>query len=71
MSNEQLHIKLETLPENLRSEVADFIDFLLSKAEKKNENTERPTPVFGSAKGMFKMNIDVDEPLNDFKDYMN
>ena len=28
------------------------------------------TPVFGCAKGQFKMADDFDEPLEDFKDYM-
>ena len=28
------------------------------------------TPVFGCAKGQFKMAADFDEPLEDFKDYM-
>jgi len=27
-------------------------------------------PVFGCAKGQFKMTPDFDEPLEDFKDYM-
>ena len=30
---------------------------------------EAPAPKFGSAKGLFKMAEDFDEPLEDFKDY--
>ena len=30
----------------------------------------RKIPVFGCAKGQFKMAADFDEPLEDFKDYM-
>jgi len=71
MENVILYTKLATLPENLKSEVSDFIDFLLSKAKKDNRNSSFPKPKFGSAKGMFKMNADFDEPLDDFKDYMN
>ena len=71
MENVILYNKLATLPENLKSEVADFIDFLLSKAIKDRTNASIPKPKFGSAKGMFKMNADFDEPLEDFKDYMN
>ena len=71
MENVILYTKLATLPENLKSEVSDFIDFLLSKAIKDKKNTSIPKPKFGSAKGMFKMNADFDEPLEDFKDYMN
>ncbi len=71
MENVILYTKLATLPENLKSEVSDFIDFLLTKAKKDKKNTSIPKPIFGSAKGMFKMNADFDEPLEDFKDYMN
>lgn len=30
----------------------------------------KKTPVFGCAKGQFRMAEDFDEPLEDFKDYM-
>ena len=30
----------------------------------------KKVPVFGCAKGQFKMAADFDEPLEDFKDYM-
>jgi hypothetical protein len=71
MENQILYTKLSTLPEDLKSEVSDFIDFLLSKAVKDKMTTSTPKPKFGSAKGMFKINPDFDEPLEDFKDYMN
>ena len=29
----------------------------------------KPVPKFGSAKGLFKMSDDFDEPLEDFEDY--
>jgi hypothetical protein len=59
--------KFSKLPANLQAQVVDFIDFLLSKEEKKNPPCK---PKFGSVKGMFKMHPDFDEPLEDFKDYM-
>jgi len=31
---------------------------------------QKKVPVFGCAKGQFKMAADFDEPLEDFKDYM-
>jgi hypothetical protein len=67
MSDEQLLEKVSKLPEGLKSEVVDFIDFLLKKrglAETKYK------PVFGSGKGMFFIKPGFDEPLEDFKDYM-
>ena len=54
--------KLAQLPENLKAEVNDFIDFLLSKKEN-NEKLNKPH--FGSGKGMFVMKPDFDEPLDE------
>jgi Protein of unknown function (DUF2281) len=69
MENMTLYNKLATLPEDLKSEVADFIDFLLSKSMKERKQITIPKPKFGSAKGMFKVKANFDEPLEDFKDY--
>ena len=60
--------KLASLPDDLKAEVADFIDFLLSKAKKKQKKNK---PKFGSAKGMFVIKPGFDEPLDDFKEYMH
>ncbi len=70
MNNVLLFNKLSILPENLQAEVADFVDFLLSKSVKSNTPLDL-TPKFGSGKGIFKMKADFDEPLEDFKEYMN
>lgn len=67
MDNVILYSKLSALPDNLKSEVSDFIDFLTSKSKKKPKKVK---PKFGSGKGMFIMKPDFDEPLNDFKEYM-
>jgi len=66
MDNTLLYSKLSALPDNLKSEVSDFIDFLTAKAKKKPQKVK---PKFGSGKGMFIMKPDFDEPLNDFKEY--
>lgn len=68
MDNQQLYQDIETLPENLKEEVKDFVDFLKHKAEKIAEPKKQR--VYGYAKGAFKMADDFDEPLEDFKDYM-
>lgn len=70
MDNVLLYSKLASLPENMKSEVSDFIDFLMTKARKEKKTNVQAKPQFGSAKGMFKMNADFDEPLDDFKEYM-
>ena len=71
MDNTLLYNKLSALPESMKSEVSDFIDFLISKAKEEKTIAYKPKPIFGSGKGMFKMKPDFDEPLEDFKDYMN
>ena len=65
MDNILLYNKLTHLPDNLKSEVSNFIDFLMSKTKKSTEQKPR----FGSAKGMFKMKKNFDQPIEDFKDY--
>ncbi|WP_372935054.1 type II toxin-antitoxin system VapB family antitoxin [Mariniphaga sediminis] len=67
MEQIQLFTKLNYLPDDLKSEVNDFIDFLLSKRKK---GMEKRTPKFGSAKGQIFISPDFDKPLDDFKDYM-
>ena len=70
MDNVLLYSKLASLPEHMKSEVAEFIDFLMLKAQKEKKDLTKAKPQFGSAKGMFKMSPDFDEPLDDFKEYM-
>jgi hypothetical protein len=55
------------LPANLKSEVNDFVDFLLSKRKKEIMGKQ---PKYGCAKGQIYMSPDFDEPLDDFKEYM-
>lgn len=59
--------KIESLPESLRKEVEDFIDFL--KAKKSEETICDKTRKAGFAKGMFVIKEGFDDPLEDFKDY--
>lgn len=65
MDDMLLYNKLSHLPDNMKSEVADFKDFLMSK----NKKPVKHKPIFGSAKGMFKMKKNFDMPIEDFKDY--
>ena len=68
VSDLNLFNKLISLPENLKKEVSDFIEFLSAKNNK--ENPKKTKRVSGLAKGMIKMSDDFDEPLEDFKEYM-
>lgn len=63
MDNTILFKKLATLPENLKAEVADLVDFLFLKS-KQSGSSKKPT--FGSGKGMFKMKPGFDNALEDF-----
>lgn len=67
MSDLTIHTKLDALPQDLKNEVNDFIDFLIQKSSKSKKAVY---PKFGSAKGKIKMSDDFDAPLDDFKDYM-
>jgi len=66
MSDLQLFTEINSLPENLKKEVSDFIHFLKLKKKPKKKITERK---FGCAKGFFTMSKDFDAPLEDFKEY--
>ena len=65
MDNILLYSKLSHLPDNMKSEVSNFIDFLMSKEKKPAKHKPR----FGCAKGMFKMKKSFDQPIEDFKGY--
>ncbi len=69
MDKDNLQQKFNSLPEKLQEEVTHFVDFLLSQ-KKSSKKKSKPTPKFGSGKGMFKMAPDFDAPLEDFKEYM-
>lgn len=72
MTNLSLNTRLEMLPPELKKEVEDFIDFLLEKENQKKKMNQpvkqERTP--GLAKGLIEMKSDFDEPLEDFKEYM-
>lgn len=70
MGNISLYKKLNNLPESMKSEVSDFIDFLISKTVGE-KHSSKPKPQFGSGKGTFEIAPDFEEPLEDFKEYMD
>ncbi len=67
MTQIQLYKKISYLPDNLKAEVNDFMDFLMHKRKK---DKKRKQPKFGAAKGQIYISPDFDEPLEDFKEYM-
>lgn len=67
MDHISLYTKINSLPNDIKSEVNDFIDFLIKKRKKEIKNRK---PIFGCAKGQIYSSPDFDEPLDDFKEYM-
>ena len=68
MDNITLYSKLASLPDDLKAEVSDFIDFLATRCR---NSKEKKKPKFGSGKGMFVMKLGFDEPLDDLKEFMH
>lgn len=66
MTDLQLYNKLSELPSNLKSEVVDFIDFLMYKSKCKELEIKKRIP--GKAKGLIKMKDNFDDPVEGFND---
>ncbi len=62
MTDNQLHNKLSDLPANLKSEVAEFIDFLKYRSKRESRSAKR---LAGKAKGLIAMKNNFDEPIED------
>ncbi|MEZ4825674.1 MAG: DUF2281 domain-containing protein [Bacteroidia bacterium] len=67
MSDLTLFTKINQLSDDLKIEVMDFLEYLLSK---KKQKKSRKTPKAGFLKGTFIIHDDFNEPLEDFKNYM-
>ena len=73
MSTQDQYIQLSSLPEDIRKQAVEFIEFLLQRRKQEKEVPPKPDtnlrPI-GMFKGKIRMSDDFDEPLEDFKDYM-
>lgn len=67
MNNVRLYNKINSLPENLKREVQDFVEFLQAKTKKRPSKKPR---VFGSLQGKITMSETFDDPIDDFKEYI-
>jgi hypothetical protein len=67
MTNTTLKLEINSLPKELRAEVANFVEFLKNKSKSKPKLKARE---FGFAKGKIILSSDFDEPLDEFKDYI-
>ena len=69
MTDIQLYTKISSLPNNLKLEVIDFVDFLRSKNKSSKSNPKKKR-VFGYAKDSIIIKPSFDDPLDDFKEYI-
>lgn len=67
MSTIELQNQIDSLPENLRKEVEYFVQSLIQKSHSKKFLKK---DLDGILKGQIKLSDDFDEPLEDFKEYM-
>jgi hypothetical protein len=65
MTNAQLHAAILSLPPDLKRQVENFIEFLLSKPGGQFRKRQ-----LGCAKGLIEIAPDFDDPLSDFKEFM-
>jgi hypothetical protein len=63
---EQIFEKAQILPEPAQKTILDLVD----KLARQNVGSQKPAPKAGSAKGLIHIAPDFDEPLEDFKPYM-
>ena len=68
MNDIDIYIKVATLPDDLKNQVGNFVDYLKSTTQHKAQ--AKPPRKAGLAKGLIQMKEDFDEPLDDFKEYM-
>ena len=62
---EQIYVKAQVLPEPAQKTVLDLVEKLMAQTPAK-----KISPKAGSAKGLIHIGPDFDEPLEDFKPYM-
>jgi len=69
MTDISLYTRISSLPDSLKSEVIDFIDFISSK-RKRGPKKSKKSRTFGYAKDSIILKPGFDDPIDDFKRYM-
>lgn len=67
MTDTSLYTKILTPPPPIQKEIVDYMEFLIQKH--KHQGT-KIHPKAGCMKGVFKMSTGFNEPLDDFKEFM-
>lgn len=68
--NYTLYNKILTVPVDIRNEISDFVDFLLTKHHLTNNLAQNKTRQQAGFLDIFTMKSDFDEPLDFFSEYM-
>ena len=67
MATQDLFVKINSLPSEMKKELEAFVDQLMKRLKKEPPKKKRP---IGLMKGKIWIADDFDAPLEDFKDYM-
>ena len=73
MSSTDLFVRINSLPDDVRRQVTDFIEFLMQRRRPSPDEGGGPSgnkPIAGLLKGKIWIADDFDAPLDDFKEYM-
>lgn len=76
MAARDQYIQLDSLPEEVRKKVIAFIDSLMEQWERRQNRDDgineppQKRRIAGLMKGQIRISEDFDEPLDDFKEYM-
>jgi len=69
MTDLSLYTRISSLPDSLKSEVVDFIDFISTRRRRATKRVKR-IRTFGYAKDSIIIKPGFDDPIDDFNEYM-
>jgi hypothetical protein len=69
MSDLNLYLKISSLPSTMKAEIIDYMEFITTRKIKVKTHFGKH-PKAGCMKGTFVIHPDFDEPIADFKEYM-
>ena len=67
MTTITLASKISKLPDSIKKELLDYMEFLINKHK---VSGRKKHPKAGCMKGTFKMSTDFNAPLDDFNEYI-
>jgi hypothetical protein len=67
MTNTTLYTRISVLPKSVQDQVSDYVEFLIQKRKSAKVKVH---PKAGCMKGIFKISDGFNDPLEDFKEYI-